>query len=100
MRLGGEVHDDVDLLVFEGLGHRVQVPDVAFDKGDPVLQVGQVGPVAGIGEHVVGDHPVVGMPIGPETDEIRPDEAGTAGDQKTHDRASLLGASVLFGGHA
>ena len=34
--------------------HRLQVADVALDEGDPVLHVGQVGAVPGVGEHVVG----------------------------------------------
>ena len=34
---------------------RSEVADVALDEGDPVLDVGQVGPVPGVGEGVVGD---------------------------------------------
>jgi hypothetical protein len=55
--LGGEVDDRVDPIsgpqVFSGA---VPVADVPWTKDDPVLDVGQVGPVAGVGEGVVGDH--------------------------------------------
>ena len=68
----------------QGGRHRVEVADVALDEDDPVLDVGQVGPVAGVGEHVVGDDMVVGVLLDPVADEVRPDEAGTPGHEKAH----------------
>ena len=54
--LGGEVDDRVDgVLAQRGQGE-LAVADVAVDEGDPVLDVGQVGPVPGVGEGVVGHH--------------------------------------------
>ena len=65
--LGGEVHDRVDLVLAEGLEGELAVADVAVDEGDPVLDVGQAGPVPGVGEGVVGDHGVVGVLLAPSS---------------------------------
>ena len=62
----------------------VEVADVALDEGDPVLDVVQVRPVAGVGEHVEGHHGVVGVALDPVADEVRTDESGTAGHEKSH----------------
>ena len=67
------------------LATTVQVADVALDEGDPVLDVGQVGPVAGVGQHVEGHHRVLGVVLDPVPDEVRADEAGAAGDEQSHD---------------
>ena len=63
------------------LADRLEIADVALDEGDPVLDVGQVGAVAGVGEHVEGDHVVVGVLLDPVADEVGADEAGTAGHE-------------------
>ena len=76
------------------LGHRVEVADVPLDEDDPVLDVGQVGSVAGVGEHVVDDDVVVGVLFDPVADEVRPDETGTSGHEKAHRAAMLAQARV------
>ena len=74
----------LDCLAPQGLLRRDGVADVRLDEGDPVLDVGQVGSVAGIGEHVVDDDMVIGVLLHPITGEIRPDETGTSRDKKAH----------------
>ena len=46
VRLGGEVHDDVDRLAFEHGGDEIEVADVTLDEGDPVVDVGEVVAIA------------------------------------------------------
>ena len=84
VRLGGEVDDRVDLLATEGLFGRVGVADIPPDEDDPVLDVGQVGSVAGVGEDVIDDHMVLGMLLHPVAGEVGPDETGTSRDEKAH----------------
>ena len=81
VRLGGEVDDDVGLVAGQGGRHDLQIADVTLDELDPVLHVGQVGPVSGVGEHVEGQHVVVGVVGDPVTDEVGSDEAGATGDE-------------------
>ena len=68
------------------LGRR-RIADVPLDEHDLVFDVGQVGSVAGIGEHVVDDDMVLGVLLHPVTGEIRPDETGTSRDEKAHTAA-------------
>ena len=84
MGLGGEVDNGVDLLAPQRLFGRGRVADVPLDEDDPVLDVGQVGTVAGIGEHVVDDDMVLGVLFDPVAGEIRPDETGTSRHEKAH----------------
>ena len=84
MRLGGEVDDRVDLLAPQRLLGGLRVADVALDEDDPVLDVGQVGSVAGVGEDVVDDDMVLGVLFDPVAGEVRPDETGTSRDEKAH----------------
>ena len=65
------------------LGGR-RIADVPLDEHDLVFDVGQVGSVAGVGEHVVDDDMVLGVLLHPVTGEIRPDETGTSRDEKAH----------------
>ena len=84
VRLGREVHDDFDPLVAErALG--VAVADVALHEHDPVVDRGEVRPVAGIREQVEDDDVVVRVPLEPVVHEVRADEAGPAGDEQPHD---------------
>ena len=74
VRLGGEVDDRVDLLAPRAFS-AARVADVALDEDDPVLDVGQVGSVAGIGEHVVDDDMVLGVlldPVSAKFDPMKP----------------------------
>ncbi len=82
--LGGEMDDRVDVVRPQGLEGELPVAHVAVDEGDPVLDVGQVGAVPGVGEGVVGHDVVVGVLLHPVTDEIGPDKACTAGDEHFH----------------
>ncbi len=93
VRLGGEVDDHVDLVLGQGLGHRLEVADVALDEVHPALQVVEVGQVPGVGEHVEGHHGVLGVVVDPVPDEVRADEAGAAGDEKSHNPGMLVGSS-------
>ena len=81
---GREIHDDVDVVIGQGRGHTVEVTDVALHEGDPVLHIGQVGPVACVGEHVEGHDGVIGMAVDPVADEVGSDEPGTAGHEQSH----------------
>ena len=93
---GGEVDDGVDPLLPDGLLGLSAVADITLDEDDPVLDVGQIGSVAGIGEHVVGNNVVVGVLFDPVADEVRPDESGTSRHEKAHKAESLAasGGSV------
>src|SRR5665213_364017 len=82
--LGGEVNDDVDVVLGQRGRHGLEVADVPLYEGDPVLDVGQVGPVAGIGEDVVGHHDIVRVAVDPVADEVRADEPGAAGHEESH----------------
>ena len=84
MRLGREVHDDVDPLARKRLLRELDVADVALDEDDPVLDVDEARAVAGVRQQVVGDDVVVRVLLEPVVDEVRADEAGPAGDEKTH----------------
>ncbi len=83
MAFGGEVQDRVGPVLGEDPPHGGPVGDVAFheDEARIVRHVGQVGQVAGIGQEIQHDHPVVRIFQG-QTDEVRADEAGSAGDEK------------------
>ncbi len=84
VRLGGEVHDRVDLLGVEHLVEAGRVGDVALGEDDPVAEVAQVREVARVGERVVGDDVVVGALGRPVAHEVRADEPGGAGDEEPH----------------
>ena len=89
VRFGGEVDDGVDPLAPQGLFGRYRVADVPLDEDDPVLDVGQAGSVAGVGEDVVDDHMVLGVLFDPVTGEVRPDETGTSRDEKAHNAGDI-----------
>ena len=82
MRLGGEVDDDVDLLLRQHALDELEVADVALDEAhvEPI----EVAPVAGVGEQVERHDVVVGVLLEPVADEVRADEAGGAGDEQPH----------------
>ncbi len=60
------------------------VADVAVHEADALLEVGQAGPVARVGQRVVHHHAIVGMGRHAVADEVGPDEPGSAGDQHGH----------------
>ena len=84
VRLGGEVDDGVDPLAPQRLLGGDRIADVPLDEDDPVLDVGQAGSVAGVGEDVVDDHMVLGVLFDPVTGEVRPDKTGTSCNEKAH----------------
>ena len=86
MGLGGEVDDHVDVVLCKAGRDHVEVADVTLDERDAILDVVEVRPVPGVGEHVEGDHCVVGVALDPVADEVRTDEAGTAGHEESHSR--------------
>ena len=65
VRLGGEVHDDVDGLALEHGGNEIEVADVALDEGDAVVDVGQVVAIARVREEVERDDAVARMLASP-----------------------------------
>ena len=70
VRLGRKVDDGVDLVGPQRLLGQRTVANVAVHEDDPVLDIGQVGSVAGIGEHVVRNDVVLGMLFDPVADEV------------------------------
>jgi len=69
----------VSMLARDGRHGGVEVADVAAHEGGAVRHVVEVGQVARVGEHVVGDDVVVGVLLTPVPHEIRADEPGSAG---------------------
>jgi hypothetical protein len=80
VRLGGRVHDHVDL--GHDLAHELDVADVAVHEREPLVRhhVREVVDVPGVGERVERDDLVRGR--GEQVpDEVRRDEPGSAGDE-------------------
>ncbi len=87
--LGRKVDDGVDLLVTQRLLGQGTITDITAHEDDRIFDIGQIRSVAGIGEHVIGDDMVLGMPFDPVADEVRPDEAGTSRHEKAHTGESV-----------
>ena len=81
VRLGGEVDDDVDLVLGERARREVEVGDVALDERHVV---GHVLAHARVREQVVGDDVILRVALAPVADEVRADEPGGAGDEHAH----------------
>ena len=81
VRLGGEVHDDVDRLAPEHLLGELVVGDVALHERD----------VPGVRQEVEHDGVVARMVLDPEPREVRSDEAGAAGHENVHGRSMFAG---------
>ena len=90
VRLGREVHDDVDGVVVQRALGQLLVADVALHEGELALDGGQVVAVAGVGEQVVDDHLVARVVGQPVVHEVRADEPGAAGDEELHGDPRLL----------
>ena len=82
--LGGEIHDHVDVVLGQCGRHHLEIPDVTPDERDAVLDIVEVRPVPGVGQHVEGDHGVVGVALDPVADEVGADEPGAAGHEESH----------------
>ena len=65
--LGGEVDHRVDGVLAQPGRGKLAVANVTLDEDDAVLDVGQVGPVSGVGEGVVGDDAVAGVVLRPSS---------------------------------
>ena len=80
--LGGQVDDAIDVLLLHQLVEGVEVADVHADKlvVRALLDVLQVGQVAGVSEFVEVDDVVVRVLRDEEADDMRTDEAGAASD--------------------
>ena len=93
MGLGGEVDDAVDVLFLEELQDAVEIADVEADETvvRAVLDVLQVREVAGVGQFVEVDDPVLRVFVHEEPHDVRADETGAAGD----DNGSLHGIRFL-----
>jgi hypothetical protein len=83
---GGLVEDD--LTTPDRLVHQGGIPNIPFDKIDPVLKMGDVATVAGRQVVHYGYPPSVGHQL---VNQVGSDEAGTAGDQCVFE--SVHGAS-------
>ncbi len=98
MTLRGEMHDRIHGVLAQGRQHPVVVADVRVDKAEVglPLQAVEVGEVAGIGERIVGDQPVLRVAARPVVDEIGTDKAGGAGYQQrlTHLCISFCSFSI------
>ena len=88
MGLGGEVDDAVDLFVLHQFVDAVEVADVHLDELVVllVLDVLQVGEIAGIGQLVQVNYLVLWIFVYEEADDVAADETGSAGDDNAmHD---------------
>ena len=86
VRLGGEVDDDLGPVVAQRRLRELPVADVALYERDAILDPREALAVPRIREQVVDDDLVVGVPLEPVVDEVRADEAGSAGDEEAHPR--------------
>ncbi len=76
-----EVHHQPDAFAGQQLLDRGLVADVTVDEGDAPVDIGEGAAVAGVGQRVEDDDPVVGSGVEPVPDEVGADEAGAAGDE-------------------
>ena len=82
VRLGGEVDDDLDLVLAEDVFDDVEIGDVGLDERN--VGAFEIRPVSGVGQKVERDDAVVRVLPEPVVDEVRPDETGRAGDEDPH----------------
>ena len=95
--LGRKVDDRVDLLLPQRLLSQGTVADVTVHEDDRIFDIGQIRPVAGIREHVIGDDVVLRMLFDPVADEIRPDKTGSSRHEKAHKGESVAAIFRLLG---
>ncbi len=83
MTLGSEMDDAVDFVLRDDAAHLVEVSDVGFDEGIVgfVLDILQIGEVAGIGKFVEVDDMVVVVFVYEQADNMASDETSTTGDE-------------------
>ncbi len=84
MALGGEVDDDVEVMVGHDPLYQQGIIDVALYEAETTVlfQPFQIMTVAGVGEGVQGDERGAGMLLQPVVAEVGADEAGGSGHQQ------------------
>src|SRR5205823_10246877 len=85
VRLGGEVDDDVDLLVAQRLLDELEVADVAVNERNLIREAVAI---SGVREEVERDDVIVRPALEPVADEVRADEPGAACHEQSHRRQS------------
>ena len=93
MRLGRKVHERLDAMLGEGRLDQSLVADVSVHENQAGggLELGKAAAVPRVGQGVEHDKLIVRVARRPVTGEVRSDETGTAGDEKSHDRPRLIG---------
>ena len=83
MAFGGQVDHSVDIVLAEHFADGVVVADVGLDEGvvRSIFDVSQVGQIAGIGQFIEIDDPIVGIFVYEEPHHMRADESGAAGNE-------------------
>jgi hypothetical protein len=84
VRLCREVDDDLDRVLAQRRLGQLAVADVPLDERDSLLDRGEAGPIARVGEQVVDDDVIVRVPLEQVVDEVRADEARSAGHEEAH----------------
>ena len=81
--LCGKVDDAIDIVLLHNGAHAVEVADIGLNKGVVrlVLDILEVGEVAGVSQGVEVNDFVLGVLVDKEADDVGTDEAGTAGNQ-------------------
>ena len=97
MRLGGEIHENVDAPLHRPLDVGLR-GDVAFEEQVPgvPLQVLEVGGIAGVGELVEDGDPPVGVGGESVVDVVGADESGPPGDEDARHRIFAVSFSIIF----
>ena len=102
MAFGGQVDDAVHVVFLHELHDAVEVADVRLDEGvvRAVLDVLQVGQVAGVGQFVEVDDVIVRIFVHEQAHHVAADEPGAAGDDDVtlefHVLLSFCGVSTSF----
>lgn len=81
--LCGQVDDAIDIVLLHDGAHAVEVADIGLHEGVVrlVLDILQVGEVAGVGERIEIDDAILGVLVDEEADDVGADEAGTTCNQ-------------------
>ena len=86
MALGSEVDDAVDVLVLHQFVHAVEVTNVHADElvVRLIFDILEIGEVAGVGQLVEVDNPVLRVLVDKQPYHMASDESGTSGDDDVH----------------
>jgi len=99
VRLGGEVHHGVGIVLGEDAADELAVGDVAVEEavalGEALVEAGEVLEVARVGQLVeVQDETVLPGRLQQEADEVRADEPGSTGNEQLSQDRLPAGAAV------